>query len=108
MRENFTHLMVNRYFLGNKLDMGINLRTRESPIGETLLFMGDFGDRLQNTPAAVWTYKLGGYQVAKKWLSYRERDVLDRSLKPEEIQHFTDMARRIQGIILSMSQDPST
>ena len=26
-----------------------------------------------NVPAAVWRYKLGGYQVLKKWLSYRER-----------------------------------
>ena len=24
-------------------------------------------------PAAVWNYKLGGYQVLKKWLSYREQ-----------------------------------
>ena len=29
-----------------------------------------------NVPAAVWNYKLGGYQVLKKWLSYRERRVL--------------------------------
>ena len=26
----------------------------------------------RNVPAAVWNYKLGGYQVLKKWLSYRE------------------------------------
>ena len=26
----------------------------------------------------VWGYKLGGYQVLKKWLSYRERKVLGR------------------------------
>ena len=32
----------------------------------------------RNIPAAVWNYKLGGYQVLKKWLSYRERDVLGR------------------------------
>ena len=53
----------------------------------------------RNVPAAVWTYKLGGYQVLKKWLSYRERDVLDRPLKPEEVQHFTDTARRITGVL---------
>ena len=50
-------------------------------------------------PAAVWSYKLGGYQVLKKWLSYREKDVLGRPLKPEEVQHFTDTARRITGIL---------
>ena len=30
----------------------------------------------RNVPAAIWDYKLGGYQVLKKWLSYRESDVL--------------------------------
>ena len=53
----------------------------------------------RNVPAAVWTYKLGGYQVLKKWLSYRERFILDRSLSPEEVQHFTDTARRIAAIL---------
>ena len=32
----------------------------------------------RNVPAAVWAYKLGGYQVLKKWLSYRERPILER------------------------------
>ena len=53
-----------------------------------------------NVPAAVWRYQLGGYQVLKKWLSYRERAVLERSLTPDEVQHFTDTARRIAGILL--------
>ena len=52
----------------------------------------------RNIPAAVWTYKLGGYEVLKKRLSYRERNILDRPLKPEEVQHFTDIARRIGAI----------
>ena len=54
----------------------------------------------RNVPAAVWTYKLGGYQVLKKWLSYREQAVLGRPLKPEEVQHFTNTARRIGAIFL--------
>ena len=53
-----------------------------------------------NVPAAVWNYKLGGYQVLKKWLSYRDSGVLDRPLLPEEVQHFTDTARRIGAILL--------
>ena len=52
-----------------------------------------------NVPAAVWNYKLGGYQVLKKWLSYRESRVLGRNLLPEEVQHFTDTARRIAAIL---------
>ena len=54
----------------------------------------------RNVPAAVWGYKLGGYQVLKKWLSYRERKVLGRPLKPDEVQHFTDTARRIAAIMV--------
>ena len=53
----------------------------------------------RNVPAAVWTYKLGGYQVLKKWLSYRERSILGRPLKADEVQHFTDTARRIAAIL---------
>ena len=56
----------------------------------------------RNVPTVVWAYRLGGYQVLKKWLSYRERPVLGRPLRPEEVQHFTDTARRI-GAILSMA-----
>ena len=58
-----------------------------------------------NVPAAVWRYKLGGYQVLKKWLSYRERDLLGRPLKLEEVQHFTDTARRIGAILGAISSD---
>ncbi len=57
----------------------------------------------RNIPAAVWTYKLGGYQVLKKWLSYRERSILGRALSPEEVQHVTDTARRIGAILLLTS-----
>ena len=52
----------------------------------------------RNVPAAVWNYKLGGYQVLKKWLSYRERGILDRLLHPDEVRRFTDVARRIAAI----------
>ena len=53
----------------------------------------------RNVPAAVWDYQLGGYQVLKKWLSYRESKVLGRQLRSEEVQHFTDTARRIGAIM---------
>ena len=57
----------------------------------------------RNVPDAVWNYKLGGYQVLKKWLSYRERGIVDRLLTPDEVQHFTDAARRIAAILLATS-----
>ncbi len=53
----------------------------------------------RNVPVAVWTYRLGGYQVLKKWLSYRERDILGRPLRAEEVQHFADTARRVVAIL---------
>lgn len=53
-----------------------------------------------NVPENVWTYKLGGYQVIKKWLSYREKDILRRPLKLEEVQEVSGMIRRIAAIIL--------
>ena len=40
----------------------------------------------RNVPAFVWNYQLGGYQVLKKWLSYRETKVLGRSLLPDEVR----------------------
>ena len=54
----------------------------------------------RNVPAAVWRYKLGGYQVLKKWLSYRERGVLGRALLPEEVLYFAEVTRRITAIML--------
>ena len=54
----------------------------------------------RNVPAVVWHYKLGGYQVLKKWLSYRERKVLGRALKPEEVAYFAEVARRIAAILV--------
>ena len=54
----------------------------------------------RNIPAAVWDYRLGGYQILKKWLSYRERKVLGRNLRAAEVQHFADTARRIAALLL--------
>ena len=55
----------------------------------------------RNVPAAIWNYKLDGYQVLKKWLSYRESDVLGRVLTPEEVLYFAEMTRRV-GAMLSL------
>ena len=53
----------------------------------------------RNVPANIWRYKLGGYQVLKKWLSYRERTILGRALAPEEVLYFAEVARRIGAIL---------
>ena len=70
-------------------------------MGEALPVLGDAtidvhlnGDAFwRNVPSAVWDYRLGGYQVLKKWLSYREHKVLSRRLSAEEVRHFTHRHR---------------
>ncbi|HZH32585.1 MAG TPA: type ISP restriction/modification enzyme [Pyrinomonadaceae bacterium] len=54
----------------------------------------------KNVPARVWAYHIGGYQVVKKWLSYREREVLGRDLTPAESGEVRDMTRRIAALLL--------
>jgi predicted helicase len=51
-------------------------------------------------PINVWKYMLGGYQVLKKWLSYRELPLLGRPLHSEEAAYFAQVVRRIAAIIL--------
>ncbi len=54
----------------------------------------------RNIPEKVWNYYIGGYQVIKKWLSYRERPLLGRPLTPDEVEEVTRMARRLAALIL--------
>lgn len=57
-----------------------------------------------NVPTRVWAYTIGGYQVLKKWLSYRERVALGRALTLDEARDVTHMARRIAAIVLLEAQ----
>jgi hypothetical protein len=54
----------------------------------------------KNVPRPVWELTLGGYQVLKKWLSYREFTLLGRPLTVDEALEFTGMARRLAALIL--------
>ena len=54
----------------------------------------------RNVPTGVWRYTIGGCQLIKKWLSYRERALLGRDLKPEEARYATEMVPRIAAIVL--------
>ena len=53
-----------------------------------------------NVPLRVWEYTIGGYQVIKKWLSYREDKLLGRPLTKDEVRYVQEMARRIAAILL--------
>jgi hypothetical protein len=54
----------------------------------------------QCIPSSVWEYVIGGYQVIKKWLSYREETILGRALTKEEAREVTGMVRRLTAIVL--------
>ncbi|MCH6586821.1 MAG: hypothetical protein IH805_00695 [Proteobacteria bacterium] len=51
-------------------------------------------------PARVWAATIGGYQVMKKWLSYREYALLGRPLHAEEARYVTEIARRLAALRL--------
>jgi hypothetical protein len=54
----------------------------------------------KNVPRPVWEYTLGGYQVLKKWLSYREEALLGRPLTVDEVIYIRDVIRRITALLL--------
>jgi hypothetical protein len=54
----------------------------------------------KNVPIRVWEYTVGGYQVIKKWLSYREHAILGRALTIDEARDVTNIACRIAAILL--------
>lgn len=53
-----------------------------------------------NVPLPVWEFTIGGYQVMKKWLSYREFELLGRPLSLDEIKEVTAMARRLAALVM--------
>ncbi len=76
-------------------------------LGETCVDVHLNGDAFwAAVPVNVWNYTLGGYQVLKKWLSYREftpepaSPLLHRALRPEEAAYFAQVVRRIAAILL--------
>ncbi|MDE2868463.1 MAG: N-6 DNA methylase [Chloroflexota bacterium] len=53
----------------------------------------------KDIPLEVWSYRLGGYQVLKKWPSYRESKVLGRALTFSEVAWFSEVARRTVSLL---------
>jgi hypothetical protein len=88
--------------------------TQSLPLENVLILLGETcvdvhlnGDaHWSAVPIHVWNYTLGGYQVLKKWLSYREftaepaSPLLRRALRPEEAAYFAQVVRRIAAILL--------
>ena len=54
----------------------------------------------RNIPETVWGFTIGGYQVLKKWLSYREQPLLGRVLSSTEVRYVSSVARRLAALRL--------
>ncbi len=54
----------------------------------------------KNIPEKAWEFYIGGYQVIKKWFSYREFIFLQRPITIAEADEVTNMARRLTQLFL--------
>jgi hypothetical protein len=109
----------NLFGWGNRTDAGVTMPLRgradkrtptaaDAALGSHADVLGahvlDVGMNLasfwRGVPEAVWECRVGGYQVLKKWLSYRDQSIIDRPLNGEEVAHFQQTARRIAAILL--------
>jgi len=57
-----------------------------------------------NVPSPVWEYVIGGYQVLKKWLSYREMEITGQSLDSASVDQFKDIVCRLTLLVLLQPQ----
>lgn len=73
----------------------------QDALGEQMLdvYLND-DVRWLGVPGAAWDYKIGGFQVLRKWLSYRDRRSLGRDLTATEARTFTTIARRLTALVL--------
>lgn len=84
----------------------------EQPLPDALATLGEattdvyLNDVLfwRNVPAEVWDFTIGGFQVLKKWLSYRAQAVMERPLSLDEINYFRETARRLAALRLLASE----
>jgi len=82
-------------------ELGIHAEQAFARLGESTFDVHLNGTAYwSNVPARVWSYTMGGYQVIKKWLSYREEEILGRPLDTGEVRAVRDIARRIAALLL--------
>jgi hypothetical protein len=96
----YTRAEVNAIATGAEA-IGLSTEEAVAHLGETTfdIYLNDVAC-WRNVPSRVWDYTIGGYQVIKKWLSYRERELLGRSVTPDEAREVMNIARRIGAILL--------
>ena len=55
---------------------------------------------LKGVPSVVYRLTIGGYQVLKKWLSYRDQEVINRPITAEEAREAVSIVRRLTAYAL--------
>ncbi len=90
-----------KHILEGVRDLGLSEQEILTHLGEKTcdVYLNDVA-YWSNIPTRVWEYTIGGYQVIKKWLSYREEPLLGRPLVKDEVRYVQEMARRIAAILL--------
>lgn len=85
--------------------LGVKLEELTKQLGEKTfdIYLNDHA-YWSNVPKRVWDYTMGGHQVIKKWLSYREGKLLGRLLTPDEAYYVREMARRIAALRITEAQ----
>ncbi len=77
--------MIDKPFKEGAEALGLTLEEALKHLGQTTfdIYLNEVA-YWRNIPDKVWNYYIGGYQVIKKWLSYREQPLLGRPLTIEE------------------------
>jgi hypothetical protein len=86
---------------GRLIERDYTLEERDKMLGDRTcdVYLNDVA-YWKDIPLRVWEYTIGGYQVIKKWLSYREEKLLGRAMTKDEVRWVQEMARRIAAILL--------
>ena len=104
VERDYTETETNALILAAE-NLGLSPEQIKKTLGQTTfdVYLNNFA-YWRNIPRSVWEYTIGGYQVIKKWLSYREIELLNRALTLNEANEIRDMARRIAAILLSSDE----
>ena len=104
VERDYTHVERAAIEAGAKA-LGFNPEEAFTHLGETTndIYLNERA-YWTNVPVGVWDYVIGGYRVIKKWLSYREKELLGRPLTTAEAREVSHMTRRIAAILLLGSQ----
>jgi hypothetical protein len=82
-------------------DMGLHAGAVYAALGNDTcdIFINDYS-YWSNVPSGVWEYRIGGYPVLRKWLSYREYAILGRGLYDGEVAAFSRIVHQLTALRL--------